>query len=231
MLTGISEVLNRTPRPISSYEESSEEPSTESEDDGKLKVGIIILAAGSSSRMGRSKQLIEIEGEPLLCRCVRVALGVNSNRVVVILGANEKPHREIIEKLPVHIISNHFWKTGMGSSIKTGLNYLIQVAPESEAVMIVVCDQPALTTEHLQKLVQRFYQKKKSIVASSYANSNGVPVLFGRSFFSNLLLLSDDHGAKKIVQQFPDQVETVEFPKGSFDLDTEDDYQNYLSQQ
>ncbi len=195
-----------------------------------MNIGIIILAAGSSSRMGRSKQLLEIEGEPLLCRCVRVAQAVNSNQVVVILGANEKAHREIIDKLPVHIISNYYWKTGMGSSIKTGINYLIQEVSDLEAVIIMVCDQPALTAEHLEKLIQKFNQTKKSIIASSYSNSNGVPVLFGRSFFSNLLLLSDDQGAKKIIQQFPGQVATVEFPKGSFDLDTEEDYQNYLKQ-
>src|SRR3989337_2170869 len=195
-----------------------------------MNIGIIVLAAGSSSRMGRSKQLLEIDGEPLLVRCVKVALAVNPINVVVILGANEKPHREIIEKLPVHIISNYYWKTGMGSSIKSGLNYLIQAAPDLEGVILMVCDQPALTTEHLQKLIERFSEKKKSIIASSYSNSKGVPVLFGRSFFSNLLLLGDDQGAKKIVHQFPDQVDAVEFPNGSFDLDTEEDYKNFLRQ-
>lgn len=195
-----------------------------------MDIGIIVLAAGSSSRMGRSKQLLEIEGESLLMRCSKVALAVNPINVVVILGANEKPHREIIEKLPLHIISNYYWKTGMGSSIKSGLNYLIQAAPDLEGVILMVCDQPALTTEHLQKLIEKFSEKKKSIIASSYANSKGVPVLFGRSFFSNLLLLGDDQGAKKIVQQFPDQVGVVEFPQGSFDLDTEEDYTNFLRQ-
>lgn len=194
-----------------------------------MNIGIIVLAAGSSSRMGRSKQLLEIEGEPLLCRCVKIALAVNPENVVVILGANEKPHREIIEKLPVQIISNYYWKTGMGSSIKTGLNYLLQSGAELEAVIIMVCDQPALTADHLFKLIQKFNQKQGSIVASAYDNSGGVPALFGRSFFSNLLLLQDDQGAKKIIQQFPRQVETVDFLKGSIDLDTEEDYQNYLN--
>jgi molybdenum cofactor cytidylyltransferase len=194
-----------------------------------MNIGIIVLAAGSSSRMGRSKQLLEIEGEPLLCRCVKTALAVASNNVVVILGANEKPHREIIENLPVQILSNYYWKTGMGSSIKTGLNYLLQSGTELDAVIIMVCDQPALTSNHLLKLIQKFNQNKGAIVASSYANSSGVPALFGRSFFSNLLLLGDDHGAKKLIQQFPRQVETVEFPNGSIDLDTEADYQNYLN--
>jgi len=194
-----------------------------------MDIGIIILAAGASSRMGRSKQLLEIEGEALLCRCAKIALTVNPNNVVVILGANEKPHREVLEKLPVKLVSNYYWKTGMGSSIKTGLNYLLQSGAELDAVILMVCDQPALTSAHLLRLIQKYAEKQRSIIASAYDNSSGVPALFGRSFFSNLLLLSDDQGAKKIIQQFPRQVETVEFPKGSIDLDTEEDYQNYLN--
>jgi molybdenum cofactor cytidylyltransferase len=193
-------------------------------------IGIIILAAGSSSRMGRSKQLLIIDGEPLLCRAVNHALAVNPSSVVIVLGANEKPHRELLEKLPVHIVSNFYWKTGMGGSIKTGLNYLIHSGAELDAVILMVCDQPALTSAHLNNLIQKFLEKKKAIIASGYSDSSGVPVLFSRSFFSNLLLLNDEQGAKKIVQQFPDQVETVSFPEGSIDLDTEEDYQNFLNQ-
>jgi molybdenum cofactor cytidylyltransferase len=193
-----------------------------------MKVGTIVLAAGSSSRMGRSKQLLEIEGEPLLCRCVKIALAVNTDNVVVILGANEKPHREVISDLPVQIISNFYWKTGMGSSIKTGLNYLLQSGDQLDCVIILVCDQPSLTAQHLQKMIDSFVESRKSIIASRYDDSNGVPVLFGRSFFSNLLLLKDDQGAQKIVMQFPDHVTTVHFPKGGIDIDTEEDYQNYL---
>jgi molybdenum cofactor cytidylyltransferase len=193
-----------------------------------MNIGIIVLAAGSSSRMGTSKQLLDIDGQPLLCKCVNQALAANPSQVVVVLGANEKPHRDLLEKLPVQIVSNFYWKTGMGSSIKTGLNYLIQSDSELDGVILMVCDQPALTAEHLLKLIQKFQDKKKAIIASAYSKSHGVPVLFSRSFFSNLLLLSDDQGAKKIVQQFPDQLETVAFPKGSIDLDTQEDYEKFL---
>jgi molybdenum cofactor cytidylyltransferase len=193
-----------------------------------MNIGIIVLAAGSSSRMGTSKQLLDIDGQPLLCKCVNQALAANPSQVVVVLGANEKPHRDLLEKLPVQIVSNFYWKTGMGSSIKTGLNYLIQSDSDLDGVILMVCDQPALTAEHLLKLIQKFQDKKKAIIASAYSKSHGVPVLFSRSFFSNLLLLSDDQGAKKIVQQFPDQLDTVAFPKGSIDLDTPEDYQKFL---
>ena len=193
-----------------------------------MNIGIIVLAAGASSRMCRSKQLLEIQGEPLLCRCVKVALTVSPENVIVILGANEKAHREIIEDLPIQIVSNHYWKTGLGSSIKTGLNYLLQSGADLDGVILIVCDQPALTSAHLQNLIQKFHEKKKPIIASAYGDSKGVPVLFGRSFFSNLLLMSDDQGAKKIVTQFPEQVEGIEFPKGEIDLDTETDFDSYI---
>jgi len=97
-------------------------------------------------------------------------------------------------------------------------------------VIIIVCDQPSLSSEHLQKMIDIFVGSQKPIIASAYSNSKGVPVLFGRSFFSNLLLLGDDQGAKKLVQQFPGRVEVVDFPQGEFDLDTEEDYQNYLKE-
>jgi molybdenum cofactor cytidylyltransferase len=193
-----------------------------------MNIAVIILAAGSSSRMGKSKQLLEINGEPLLCHCTKVALEAVPEHVIVVLGANEKPHRDVLATLPVKIVSNHFWKTGMGSSIKTGLNYLLQSTMQPDGIIIMVCDQPALTSQHLQKLIQTFHETRKPIVASSYGGSGGVPVLFGRSFFSNLLLLADDHGAKRIVAQFPEQLATVEFSGGAMDLDTEEDYEKYL---
>jgi len=196
---------------------------------GELNVSLILLAAGASSRMGQSKQLLEIQGEPLLLHSTKVALACGAKNVIVILGANEEPHRAIIRELPVTVIPNHYWKSGMGSSIKAGLNYLIRDSSDTEAVIIMVCDQPALTAQHLQKLIQKFKDTRSPIIASSYSGTAGVPALFSRSFFSNILMLRDEQGAKKIIQQFPEQVKTVDFPEGLFDLDTAEDYQNYLN--
>jgi len=194
-----------------------------------LNISVILLAAGSSTRMGQSKQLLDIQGEPLLLHSTKRALECGAQNVIVILGANEQPHREVILGLPVSIIPNHYWKSGMGSSIKSGLNYLIRKSPETDAVIIMVCDQPGLTTEHLLKLIETFKQKKSAIVASTYSDTEGVPSLFARSFFSNILMLKDEQGAKKIIEQFPENVTGVEFPEGIYDLDTTEDYQNYLS--
>jgi len=207
---------------------TEEEANSDFADENESRISIILLAAGSSSRMGQSKQLLEVNGIPLLAHSVHAALNSGAKSVNVILGANELEHREIIRNLRVGIISNHYWKSGMGSSIKAGLNYVVRKYSDTEAVIIMVCDQPAINAAHLRKLVSTFKETGSPIVASSYSGTVGVPALFSRSFFSNILMLKDEQGAKKIIEQFPEQRTTVDFDDGSFDLDTGEDYQNYL---
>lgn len=192
-------------------------------------IAILLLAAGSSSRMGRPKQLLDIHGTPLLRHSVEAALGVSSGKVVVVLGSNENAHRNVLKGLPVDIVVNHYWKDGMGSSIKTGLHYIVQDHGDAKAILIMVCDQPALTSNHLNTLIDQYRRSDKKIVASSYHDTLGVPVVFGRSFFSNILMLRDDQGAKKIIEQFSEQVMAVPFAPGAIDLDTMADYNAYLT--
>lgn len=193
-------------------------------------VSIILLAAGPSSRMGQSKQLLDIRGTPLIQHSTNVALASGAEHVIVVLGANEQPHRAVIKDLPVSIILNHYWKGGMGSSIKTGMNALMKKYPETNAVILMVCDQPAVSADHLRALIQNYSSTKSPIVGSAYAGTVGVPALFGRPFYSNILMLRDDQGAKKIMQQFPSKVKSIDFPEALHDLDTREDYQNFIDQ-
>jgi molybdenum cofactor cytidylyltransferase len=208
---------------------------TEHEDDSDFnvqehesRISIIVLAAGSSSRMGQSKQLLDINGTPLLLHSVRAALDCQVKSVNVILGANELAHREVIRDLPLNVISNHYWKSGMGSSIKAGLNFVVRKYSDTEAVILMVCDQPAITSTHLRNLISTYHRTNSHIVASMYSQTSGVPALFSRAFFSNILMLKDEQGAKRIIEQFPEQAKTVEFSQGSIDLDTLDDYEKYV---
>jgi molybdenum cofactor cytidylyltransferase len=191
-------------------------------------VGIIVLAAGSSSRMGQSKQLLEIGGEQLLLKSAKVAWQSEAERVIVVLGANEDDHRQIIEHLPIEITSNENWQKGMGSSLKKGLKELLQIVPALEAVLIMVCDQPLLTTKHLNQIIKKFKLTRSPIVASYYSASAGVPALFDKSLFEKLLNVEDDSGAKKIIQQHKEAVQTIDFPKGGVDIDTPDDYRKFI---
>ena len=192
-----------------------------------IEVAIILLAAGSSSRMGKSKQLLKIKDESLLVRSITIAL-TSGLRTVVVLGANEQQHRNAIESLPVDIISNVDWKNGMGGSLKAGLKYLLANAPLTEAIIVMVCDQPLLTAAHLEKLRTKYETSDKSIIASYYSGTPGVPALFHKSLFSEIMELPDDQGAKKIFQQHTNDMLTIDFPGGAVDLDTPDDYKNLV---
>jgi len=194
-----------------------------------MSIGVILLAGGSSSRMGQSKQLLNIEGEPLLLRSAKVALESKAEKVIVVLGANEKAHRIIIQNLPIEILNNLNWQMGIGNSLKAGLNYLIKTYPFIEAVIIMVCDQPHLTANHLKKIIAEYISTSSPIIASRYSNTLGVPALFAKSYFNELLNLPNDQGARKIILQHSKFTSIIDFPEGFIDLDTPDDYRSYKS--
>ncbi|MEQ9413111.1 MAG: nucleotidyltransferase family protein [Cyclobacteriaceae bacterium] len=191
------------------------------------KIPILLLAAGSSSRMGQSKQLLSINGKPLLQKTVEELLAANIGEVIVVLGANAAAHRKVIADYSVIIIENDQWQNGMGSSIKAGLKYITSQLPDLNALIISVCDQPYLTSGHFKEIIRIYSNSKKSIVASTYNETVGVPVLFDRSHFKNLSQIQDEEGAKKVMQRHKSEVVSVSFPLGNIDLDTMEDYDTF----
>ena len=194
-------------------------------------IAAIVLAAGSSSRMGESKQLLDIHGEKLLSRTVRTVSGSQIQDIVVVLGALQDAHRLILQDMQVDVIFNKHWKKGMGSSIKTGLKHLSQKHSNLEAVVIFVCDQPLLSVEIIADIIRKYRETGKPIIACTYADTPGVPVLFYSSLFEELMNLPDDQGAKKLILQNLSGVEQVPFRGGAIDLDTMGDYRNFLSRE
>jgi len=189
----------------------------------KVSIGVILLAAGSSSRMGQSKQLLIIDGQPLLRRTVKMALESDPDNFVVVLGSNSKEHQNVIGDLPVKIIYNEDWQMGIGNSIKKGLATLLELNPETQGVVVLVCDQPLLTAAHIKNLIQTFKNFTFPITASAYADTIGVPALFDKSLFKTLSNLSDSHGAKSVIRNFSAETKSISFPNGAIDLDTPDD--------
>jgi molybdenum cofactor cytidylyltransferase len=192
-----------------------------------FKIGIAILAAGSSSRMGRSKQLLPIGGKPLLLLAVEAALQTQARPVVVVLGANENAHRKIIDHLPVSILFNESWPKGMGNSLKAGLAHLLIIEPTLNAVVTMVSDQPLISSKDLNLLIEKGRETKAGIVASSYNGTAGVPALFHQSLFSAMQQLDDEHGAKKIIQQHVSDTLLITLPQAAIDLDTPEDYERF----
>jgi molybdenum cofactor cytidylyltransferase len=194
----------------------------------KSNSAIIILAAGSSSRMGQSKQLLEIDNTSLLRKTVLSALACGVKNNYVVLGANAEAHKTTIADLPIQILINNEWNNGMGSSLKKGLSTATTVSPTLAGAMILVCDQPMLTSQHLNNILEKHIASEKGIVASAYKETSGVPAFFSNAFFEKLNALDDQHGAKKIIEEYPEAVQSVDFPGGEIDLDKIEDYHQFL---
>jgi len=189
-----------------------------------MSIGIILLAAGASTRLGQSKQLIQWKGETLLEKTSKIAIETGSEDIVVVLGANYSAHLSSIQHLPIQPVFNPNWETGMGSSLKSGLHFLLEKKGESlDAILVLVCDQFLLKKEHLNRVLSAYRETKAKIIASEYEDTLGVPVLFNKSLFKVLKNLKDEEGAKKVIQQFANKIVEVPFPEGEFDLDTPED--------
>jgi len=188
-------------------------------------IGIVILAAGSSSRLGKPKQLLPYDDKNLLQHAVEAAVYSNANSVILVLGANEDLISKEIDKMNAHIIENKEWEEGMGSSVRIGLNTLQKISPLAEAVIFMVCDQPYVSSSLLNDLIHTQKETGKSIVICNYGEATGPPALFHRSLFNELMQLKGDAGARKIIQQHSDEVATILFTKGKIDIDTKEDYE------
>jgi len=189
---------------------------------------IIILAAGSSSRMGRPKQLLSYNGKSLLEHTVDTANDTDASPVIVVLGANAALLEKEINEKKVHIAENSEWSEGMASSVRCGIKTLVQIAPYTDAAIIMVCDQPFVSPALLNDLVTEQKKTGKSIVTSRFEHAIGPPALFHKTVFAELLGLKGDAGARKIIEQRGNDVATVSFDKGEIDIDTEADYKALL---
>ena len=190
---------------------------------------VVILAAGASERLGEPKQLLVYKGSSLLKRAVAEAVKSNAEKVIVVLGAKADIMRKELNENEVHIVINSEWEEGMASSIRSGINTLLEISASAEAAILMPCDQPYVSASLLNELISKQEETGKRIIACDYGEALGPPSLFHRDLFSELLMLEGDAGAKKIVQNHGDDVATVLFTKGSVDIDTAEDYQRLNS--
>ena len=188
------------------------------------KVGIVILAAGSSSRFGDIKQLSSYEGKTFIRHAVSVGKMI-TDKMIVVLGANAEKIKKEIEDPDTNIVFNKDWQEGIASSIRSGLFALLEIDHDTRAVIFLLCDQPFVSASLLNELISKFTKTKKKIIASTYQGTVGTPALFEKRFFADLLELKGQSGAKKIIEQNRDETITVSFPLGYFDIDTKEDYE------
>ncbi len=189
-----------------------------------MNVGAVILAAGSSSRMGRPKQTLQFQGISLLRRATLAALDARCHPVVVVTGAHAELSCRELDQLDVHEAFNPDWETGMGSSVRAGIERLIGIDPDVAAAVLLLCDQPHVTANFVSSLLAARHTTGKPLIASAYGDSFGVPALFSRPLFTELTQLAGSSGAKEIIKRHASEAHFLPFAEGEVDVDTPDDY-------
>ena len=187
-----------------------------------------MLAGGVSSRLGSAKQLLSYNGKTLLKHAVDEATNSSADFVVVVLGANAETCINEIDAARASVVENKEWKKGMASSLIAGLKTLLQQQISVDGVIFMVCDQPFVSSLVLNNLINTHKETGKAVVASNYGEAIGPPAFFHESFFSQLMQLKGDEGAKKIIQQHKDEVATILFPEGQVDIDRKEDYEKLV---
>jgi molybdenum cofactor cytidylyltransferase len=185
-----------------------------------FRFGTIILAAGASSRMGTPKQLLELDGQPLLVRAVEAALASPAWPVVVVLGASAESIRPVLAPFPVLVTENPAWAEGMAASLRAGITTLQQFSRHLDAALVALCDQPAFSAATISALVTAQQSTGRGIVAARYAGRHGAPALFLRQHFPTLGSLTGEEGARALLNGDPAQVAGVDLPELALDLDT-----------
>ncbi|MBT8233877.1 MAG: nucleotidyltransferase family protein [Saprospiraceae bacterium] len=185
------------------------------------KIHILVLAAGSSSRLGQPKQLLPFKGTNLLTYVVQECIESSIGNVSVVLGAHYEKLKEQIKSLDCNVLYNRNYTDGLGTSIATGVKEIVK--KDSDGVINVLVDQPYFDRNILRKILALRETKSPSIIVSKYSTSSGPPVFFDKSHFEDLMALKTDIGAKEIIRNNKSIVQYIDFEKGGVDIDREED--------
>ena len=180
----------------------------------------IVLAAGASTRFGRTKQLEPFEGVSLAAGAMRKAESVCGVRSVLVTGKDWKAVTETCAPLAGYFVINNDYEQGLASSIVCGVR---SVAESADAILLMLADLPLVTTEHLEYLVKAWTESPRSIIASAFEDTLGPPIVFPKSDFDELLRLKGDRGARPVIDANRDRVQAIECEEAAFDIDRPED--------
>jgi molybdenum cofactor cytidylyltransferase len=189
------------------------------------RVAAIVLAAGRSSRLGTPKQLLEIGSKTLLRRTVETTLASQVGLVVVSLAKDASAFVDTLHDLNWKRAEVTNPELGQSESIRAGLEIVAQ--HDFDAVLLIPCDLPLLSSEHLDALIIKYQQEQWQIVASRYLEILGAPMLIDRALWPDLHNLRGDTGARKILPLYEHVTTFIDWDAGQFDLDTPQDVEKF----
>ncbi|NND78444.1 MAG: nucleotidyltransferase family protein [Maribacter sp.] len=191
-------------------------------------IALVILAAGESSRMQQTKQLLPWGKSTLLGKAIDTASHSTTTKVYVVLGAKADAIKEQVNSTGVHWVVNNNWKKGMGSSISCAMKHLMKAKSDYRAVLVMLCDQPFIDATYLSQMIAIFKQADKGIVATRYNDKFGVPALFDKKYFGQLTKLEGHEGAKLVIANNSNDIIGIKPNGKEIDLDTWDEYKQAL---
>jgi len=183
----------------------------------------VVLAAGASTRFGRNKLLLTLEGESLARRAAKAALAGGLDPVVVVLGHEANRILQEFSGLPVHAVINPDYTRGMNTSLAAGV---AAVAGEAAAAVVLLADMPFTTSDMVARLVDVFRETGAALVASGYEGVQAPPTLYARPLFPELGGSEGDGCGKRVVRKYGSEVVTVPWPADRLaDVDREEDWE------
>ncbi len=187
------------------------------------QIAIVILAAGASKRMPAIKQLLPWKQTTFINHCIEQSLGSKAQDVFVVLGAHAE---EILKNLhpKATVVMNPNWEQGMGTSVAKAIHFFEEKSLFFDAVLLVLVDQPLLDYGYFNKLLDKYIDTNKNIVASKIKAGAGVPVILNQIYFKNLKKLDQDYGAKRILAENWHDVLVVDSEEKNRDIDTMEAY-------
>jgi molybdenum cofactor cytidylyltransferase len=189
-----------------------------------MSVAAIVLAAGASRRLGHPKQLVKVNGETLVKRTIRLAEEAGAAPVMVVLGAHRETICASVQFGDAIAIVNGNWEQGLATSIRAGMEAVDAASATIDGVLLMGCDQPRLTANHLRSLIEAFeLNSTPTIVASAYAGVHGVPAVFPRNTFASLRSLGGDKGARVLLEESECPTIALPFEGGEVDIDFPED--------
>lgn len=181
------------------------------------RVFVIVLAAGRASRFGAAKQLARYRGEPLVQRAVGAATEASGKRTLLVLGHVWHDVLDACAPAPGFFVLNERYADGLATSIARAVRVVERVA---DAVVITLCDQPCVTAHDLTRLIAAWQEMPERIVCAAHESYRGPPALFPRRYFSELVSLDGDRGARALLDRHDDRVIRVSCEAATIDVDT-----------
>jgi molybdenum cofactor cytidylyltransferase len=193
------------------------------------RIAAVVLSAGESSRMGRPKALLPIEGETFIGRIVGSLKRTQVGKILVVLGHNAGPLAAAIRALPVEILINPNYQLGQLSSLQVAVRTLLP-DPDCDGMLVHLVDHPYIDASLVDRMIRQFYESKKDIVVPRCRGKRGHPVLFSRRLFGELLDAPMDQGAKAVVNAHGDATLEIETDDEGItvDIDTPELYRQHV---